>query len=133
MGEKEQGKVEVYIGHSGPGNGKKGGWCYWVEYEDSDAEEGTHIRMEMYAVLNALRSIEDKSVPVEIFVRDTSIAYGINKQWDRDKNKDLWEKIDEEIEKFPSGYIHAKRPEEEDEKEHAKIVHQMAREQRDNA
>jgi ribonuclease HI len=63
-------------------------------------ENTTNQRMELKAALVAMQSLLDKDEEVTIFSDSTYLVNSINKNYKKNKNKDLWEQILAEIKKF---------------------------------
>lgn len=81
----------------------KGGWAFIVVENDNiihhqffPEEDTTNNRMEITAVINALKWCIDNNInEVTIICDSLYVINTITKGWARKKNTDLWEKIDE--------------------------------------
>lgn len=101
------------------GNPGPGGWGVILTYAGNEKEisgsedNTTNNRMEMIAVLEALRAVKLKHFNVNIHTDSNIVCRGINewlpgwkaKGWKKSNNKqvendDLWKLIDEELSKF---------------------------------
>lgn len=60
----------------------------------------TNNVMEMTAVLQAMRTITDKSIPVEVFSDSKYVVETLNENFKIKKNVELWQEIMEEKGKF---------------------------------
>lgn len=120
--------IKIYTDGACKGNPGKGGWAYIFVVDDAIVKQHsahvsntTNNRMEMSAVLEALKSIElDKAfeVPYEIFVDSKYVFSGMTswisswkkKEWKNSQGKvvlniDLWKELDY----FNTKYAHALR------------------------
>lgn len=102
-------KITVYTDGSALNNGSPDGGCGWAckliyrghEKMKSGGDKGkTNNQMEMTAVLEAMRSIIDKSIPVEIFSDSKYAVETLKGNYKIKKNVDLWNAILAEKEKF---------------------------------
>lgn len=93
--------INVYTDGSCIGNPGPGGWAYLIE-RDGEVLRGqgghyhtTNNRMEMMAVIEALKFLGD--IPNKIIVHTDSslIVNTMTKNWKKKKNVDLWEQIAE--------------------------------------
>jgi len=108
-------KVEIYTDGACSGNPGPGGWGAILRYGDHEKElnggesETTNNRMEMMAVIEALSALK-KTCDIDIYTDSTYVKDGVTKwmdgwkakEWKTAskkpvKNKDLWERIDQEI------------------------------------
>lgn len=86
--------------------GDKCGWAYTLKYADSGGDSGkTSMQMEMYAVLNALKAIKDKSTPTEIRTDSEVIVKTLHGEYNITENKDLWDEIFAEVNLFAVGVL----------------------------
>lgn len=112
--------IEVHTDGASRENGKKdedgkslsrGGWAYKITEKNGEEvlrtvmaggnEEGTtNNRMEMTAILAAMRMINEKSVPVKLHSDSEIVVKGLNGEYKRNSNEDLWEQLMAEKEKF---------------------------------
>lgn len=132
MGEKEQGKAEVYIGISENDDKTKGGWGLVIKCGASGYEKGTVEEQGVYAMLNALQTVGNKSFQVKIFTNRDSIVEGMKKNGNHKENKELWEQVEKEKEKFSSNGVSCEYLSKDKHPDMEK-AYQMACEQRDNA
>ena len=102
-------KITVYTDGSALNNGSPDGGCGWackliykgIEKMKSGGDKGkTNNQMEMTAVLQALKSITDKSIPVEVFSDSKYVVETLNGNFKIKKNQELWEELLAEKEKF---------------------------------
>ncbi len=102
-------KITVYTDGSTLNNGSSDSGCGWAckliykghEKIKSGGDKGkTNNQMEMEAVLQALKSITDKSIPVEVFSDSKYVVETLNGNFQIKKNQDLWEELLAEKEKF---------------------------------
>jgi ribonuclease HI len=110
-------RVRLITDGSCLGNPGKGGWAAILRYGDQKKElwgadpETTNNRMEMTAVLRGLQALREPC-EVEIEIDSEYVKNGITKWlpgWKRNgwrtatktavKNQDLWEQLDEELQK----------------------------------
>lgn len=112
--------IEVHTDGACRDNGKKdedgkdlsrGGWAYKITEKNGEEvlrtvmaggnEKGTkNNRMEMTAILAAMRMINEKSVPVKLHSDSEIVIKGLNGEYGHKKNEDLWEQLMAEKEKF---------------------------------
>lgn len=102
-------KITVYTDGSALNNGSPDSGCGWAckliykghEKMKSGSDKGkTNNVMEMTAVLQAMKSITDKSIPVEIFSDSKYVVETMNGFYKVKKNVDLWKELLAEKEKF---------------------------------
>ena len=102
-------KITVYTDGSALNNGSSDSSCGWackliykgVEKMKSGGDKGkTNNQMEMTAVLQALKSITDKSIPVEVFSDSKYVVETLNGNFQIKKKQDLWEELLAEKGKF---------------------------------
>ena len=62
----------------------------------------TNNRMEMQAVLEAMKSITDKTIPVEVYSDSNYVVETMNGHFAMKKNRDLWRKLMRERQRFTS-------------------------------
>ena len=110
-------KVEIYTDGACSGNPGPGGWGALLRYGDHEKELNggeagtTNNRMEMMAVIESLRALT-KSCDVDLYTDSTYVMDGVTKWMDGwkakgwknaskkpVKNRDLWERIDSEIQR----------------------------------
>ncbi len=112
--------IEVHTDGASRDNGKKdendkslsrGGWAYKIIEKSGEEvlrtvmaggnEKGTtNNRMEMTAILAAMRMISEKSVPVRLHSDSEIVIKGLTGEYKRSSNEDLWEQLMAEKEKF---------------------------------
>ena len=102
-------KITVYTDGSALNNGSPDSGCGWAckliykgrEKMKSGNNKGkTNNQMEMTAVLEAMRSITDKSIPVEIFSDSKYVVETLKGNYQIKKNIDLWSAVLAEKDKF---------------------------------
>ena len=102
-------KIIVYTDGSSLGNGRYDAGCGWAckliykgqELIKSGGDVGkTNNQMEMTAVLQAMRSITCKSIPVELYSDSSYVVDILNGKCQAKKNQELWKKIFEEKKRF---------------------------------
>lgn len=102
-------KITVYTDGSALNNESSDSGCGWackliykgVEKMKSGSDKGkTNNQMEITAVLQALKSIIDKSIPVEVFSDSKYVVETLNGNFKIKKNHELWEELLAEKEKF---------------------------------
>lgn len=93
-------KITVYTDGSVLNNGSSDSGCGWAckliyrgyEKMKSGNDKGkTNNQMEMTAVLEAIRSITDRSIPVEVYSDSKYVVETLNGNYSIKKNEDLWE------------------------------------------
>lgn len=102
-------KIIVYTDGSALNNGREISACGWAckliyngyEKMKSGGDIGkTNNYMEMVAVLQAMKSIKRKNIPVEVYSDSQYVVQTLRGHYTIRKNKELWEKIMEERRKF---------------------------------
>lgn len=102
-------KITVYTDGSALDNGRPGSGCGWAcklmykgheRMKSGGAIGETNNRMEMTAVLEAMQSITDKSIPVEVYSDSNYVVETMNGHYAMKKNRDLWRKLMRERQKF---------------------------------
>ncbi|MCI8378710.1 MAG: ribonuclease HI [Lachnospiraceae bacterium] len=102
-------KITVYTDGSALNNGSPDSGCGWAckliyrgrELMKSGSDKGkTNNFMEMTAVLQAMRAITDKSIPVEVFSDSRYVVETLNGNFKIKKNVELWQELMAEKEKF---------------------------------
>lgn len=73
-----------------------------VRMKSGGAIGETNNRMEMQAVLEAMKSITDKTIPVEVYSDSNYVVETMNGHFAMKKNRDLWRKLMRERQKFTS-------------------------------
>lgn len=104
-------KIIVYTDGSSLGNGAKDSKCGWgvlLSYKGNEKTKSgnsfgrTNNYMEMWAVLEAMKSITDKSIPVEIISDSKYVIETMNGKYSINANEELWRELIHEKEKFSS-------------------------------
>ena len=104
-------KITVYTDGSALSNGRPGSGCGWAcklmykgqaHMKSGGAIGETNNRMEMQAVLEAMKSITDKTIPVEVYSDSNYVVETMNGHFAMKKNRDLWRKLMRERQKFTS-------------------------------
>lgn len=104
-------KIAVYTDGSALSNGRPGSGCGWAcklmykgqaRMKSGGAIGETNNRMEMQAVLEAMKSITDKTIPVEVYSDSNYVVETMNGHFAMKKNRDLWRKLMRERQKFTS-------------------------------
>lgn len=91
----------IYTDGSCLGNPGPGGWAYLIEvngqrFDDSDGvPHSTNNRMELRAVIEAIKAVDEKKIPGPIIVHSDSswVVKTMTDNWKRKKNLDLWEEL----------------------------------------
>jgi ribonuclease HI len=92
-------KITVYTDGSALSNGRPGSGCGWAcklmykgqaRMKSGGAIGETNNRMEMQAVLEAMKSITDKTIPVEVYSDSNYVVETMNGRFAMKKNRDLW-------------------------------------------
>lgn len=104
-------KIIIYTDGSALANGAVDSGCGWAckliykghERMKSGGDIGkTNNQMEIIAVLEALRSITNKQIPVKLYSDSRYVVETLNGNYAIRKNKELWSKLMREKEKFAS-------------------------------
>lgn len=102
-------KIVIYTDGAAINNGSDDARCGWAILLSYDGREKTksgyaygrtNNYMEMWAVLEALKSISDKTIPVELFSDSQYVIRTLNKDFRVGTNEDLWREIFYEVDKF---------------------------------
>lgn len=102
-------KIIVYTDGSALENGSKRSKCGWacklmyrggVKMKSGRETGKTNNQMEIIAVLEAMKSITDKTIPVEIYSDSRYVVDTLNGRYAMKKNMDLWEQIIEQRKLF---------------------------------
>lgn len=102
-------KIIVYTDGSALNNGSPDSGCGWAckliykgrEKVKSGGDKGkTNNVMEMTAVLQAMRAITNKSIPVEVFSDSKYVVETLNGNYQIRKNAELWQELMAEKGKF---------------------------------
>lgn len=103
--EESMGKdnvIEIYTDGSSLGNPGPGGWAAAMRFKGELKEIGggfrktTNNRMELYAILSALKSLKTKKHKTIIFTDSRLIADAINKKWLNSWVEKNWKKANRE-------------------------------------
>ncbi len=103
-------KILIYTDGAATGNPGPGGYGIVMKTSDGQLEKHfskgfrhtTNNRMELLAVIDALKKIKDKNLPVEIYSDSRYVVDAINKKWiqkwvrerfKKTKNPDLWKEF----------------------------------------
>lgn len=125
--------IFLFTDGSSRGNPGPGGWCAilkWKGYEKclcGGEPLTTNNRMELFAVIEGLKAIKKKEIPVHIYSDSSYVVNAIEKKWltqwvkidfKNKKNKELWEeylKISDSFKELHFHWIkgHAGHPENE--------------------
>ena len=102
-------RIIVYTDGSSMGNGSPDSGCGWacklIYHGHSLLKSGgdigkTNNQMEMIAALNAMRSIQNKDIPVELYSDSQYVVETLNRKYRIQKNRELWEEVFNEMRKF---------------------------------
>ena len=94
--------ITIYTDGACLGNPGPGGWGAVITGDGTKRSvhgsdpHTTNNRMEIMAVVEGLRNISDKS-EVAVFSDSTYVINTMTKNWKRNKNKDLWNLLDQEV------------------------------------
>lgn len=102
-------KITIYTDGSALNNGSSDSGCGWAckliykghEIMKSGGDKGkTNNFMEMTAVLQAMKAITDRTIPVDVFSDSKYVVETLNGNFKIKKNVELWEELMTEKEKF---------------------------------
>lgn len=102
-------KITVYTDGSALNNGSSDSGCGWAckliyrgreKMKSGGDKDKTNNFMEMTAVLEAMKAITDKSIPVEVFSDSKYVVETLNGNFQIKKNVELWQELMAEKEKF---------------------------------
>lgn len=102
-------RIIVYTDGSALNNGSFDSGCGWAckliykghEIMKSGGDKGkTNNVMEMTAVLEAMKAITDRTIPVEVFSDSKYVVETLNGNFKIKKNVELWQELMAEKEKF---------------------------------
>ena len=94
--------VDIYTDGACKGNPGPGGWGSVILEGDTKKtlqggeRETTNNRMEMMAVIEGLKELPEQE-QVTIYSDSQYVINTMTKNWKRNKNKDLWAKMDAEV------------------------------------
>ncbi len=103
-------KILIYTDGSALGNPGPGGYGIILKTDDGQYKKEfsqgyrltTNNRMELKAVIEALKKIKNKTIPIEIYTDSKYVVDAINQKWinkwqaqrfDKTKNPDLWKEF----------------------------------------
>lgn len=102
-------KITVYTDGSALNNGSSNSGCGWAckliykgreKMKFGSDKDKTNNVMEMTAVLQAMKSITDKAIPVEVFSDSKYVVETLNGNFKVNKNAELWQELMVEKDKF---------------------------------
>lgn len=102
--------ITIYTDGSSIGNGSPESDCGWaclLMYGEKGLSKSGYLKgktnnyMEMYAVLQALKSITDCSIPCIVKSDSQYVIKTLNKEFRVGANEDLWNELFEEVSRFP--------------------------------
>lgn len=102
-------KIIIYTDGGAINNGSKKSFCGWaykkiygdLVFTKSGGDTGkTNNQMEMTAVLKALQSVMDKTIPVRVYSDSMYVVETLNGTYSIHKNIDLWKALKKEVRKF---------------------------------
>lgn len=109
MAVKNNEKIYAYTDGAAIGNGKDNSKCGWgvlLSFKGNEKRKSgsaygrTNNYMEMWAVLEAMRSIKNKNIPVEIMSDSKYAVETMNGNYQISKNEELWRELIYEKDKF---------------------------------
>lgn len=98
----EEGKIIIYTDGSSLNNGSLDSGCGWAakliyngkcRFKSGGCRGKTNNQMEMMAVLNALKCITDRSIPVVLYSDSKYVIETLNGNYRIGKNVELWDEI----------------------------------------
>lgn len=101
--------IEVYTDGSSVRNGQNDSGCGWAckliygnrhKFKSGFDVGKTNNQMEMIAVLNAMKSITDKSIPVVLYSDSKYVVETLKGNYSINANEELWMKLYDEKAKF---------------------------------
>lgn len=112
-------EIIIYTDGACKGNPGPGGWGAVLEYKNNVKElcggdaNTTNNKMELTAVINALKAVKNKNIPVRIITDSQYVKNGIESwihNWKKNgwknaakkpvKNSELWKELDELVNQF---------------------------------
>jgi ribonuclease HI len=102
VGRDEENKIIVYTDGSALSNGSPTSGCGWAaklmyngrsRLKSGGCRGMTNNQMEMLAVLNALKCIKDRSIPVVIYSDSKYVVETLKGNYRIGKNTELWNEI----------------------------------------
>ena len=108
--------IEIYVDGAFSPLSNQGGWAYVVTENDQkitsqlDVVVGTtNNRMEIQAVIEALKYMESEGiVEATIYSDSMYVVEVMNKDWKKNKNKDLWAEIEKLVQGRKIKWVHVK-------------------------
>ncbi len=102
--------IEIYTDGACSNNQNRelsvGGWAYHLSYNGfkkigkGQVKNTTNNRMEMTAIIEALRAIKKTNISVIVKTDSQLIVDTIQKGWKRNANIDLWHELDIQLNRF---------------------------------
>ena len=102
--------IEIYTDGACSNNQNReisvGGWAYRLFYMGHEkigkgqVKNTTNIRMEMTAVIEALKAVKKTDISIHIHTDSQLVVDTIQKGWKRNKNIDLWNELDTQLARF---------------------------------
>lgn len=102
--------IEIYTDGACSNNQNRelsvGGWAYHLSYNGlkkigkGQVKNTTNNRMEMTAIIEALRAIKNTDISVIVKTDSQLIVDTIQKGWKRNANIDLWHELDIQLNRF---------------------------------
>ncbi|MEM0174035.1 MAG: ribonuclease H [Sulfolobaceae archaeon] len=102
--------IEIYTDGACSNNQNRelsvGGWAYHLSYNGlkkigkGQVKNTTNNRMEMTAIIEALRAIKKTDISVIVKTDSQLIVDTIQKGWKRNANIDLWHELDIQLNRF---------------------------------
>jgi ribonuclease HI len=102
--------IEIYTDGACSNNQNRevsvGGWAYRLFYMGHEkigkgqVKNTTNIRMEMTAVIEALKAVKTTDISIHIHTDSQLVVDTIQKGWKRNKNIDLWNELDTQLARF---------------------------------
>ncbi|CCV64128.1 Ribonuclease H [Alteracholeplasma palmae J233] len=83
-----------------------GGWAYLLIYKGSKktnsgkAYQTTNNRMEIKAIIEALKAIKKPTIKTKVHSDSSYVINTVTLGWKKNKNHDLWEELEEQINRF---------------------------------
>lgn len=102
VADKGSGKIIIYTDGSALNNGSPDSGCGWAakliyngkyRLKSGGCRGKTNNQMEMLAVLNALKSITDRNIPVVLYSDSKYVIETLNGNYRMSKNIELWNEL----------------------------------------
>ena len=95
-------KINVYTDGAFSSTREQGGWAFVVvqgdkqlHYDCGGVKDTTNNRMELQAIMEATKWLQDNFIPEAMIVSDSMYCIGcLTKGWKRKKNVDMWAEMD---------------------------------------